>query len=131
MNKVILIGRLGRDPETRYTSGGKAVTTFSLATDEGRDSDGKKRTEWHKVVVWGKQAEIGQQYLKKGSLIFIEGRIQSREWQDKEGQKRSAFEIVAENFRMLDGKPEGKPGPEAKLNTAGDRPEITDEDIPF
>ena len=107
VNKVILVGRLGRDPETRYTGGGQAVANFSLATDESykdRNGERQKRTEWHKIVVWGKQAEIAQQYLKKGSLIFVEGRIQSREWQDKEGQKRTSFEIVANNFRMLGGR---------------------------
>src|ERR1700722_316329 len=110
VNKVILVGRLGRDPETRYTGGGQAVANFSVATDETyKDKAGErqKRTEWHKIVVWGKQAEIAQQYLKKGSLIFIEGRIQSREWQDKEGQKRTSFEIVASNFRMLGGRGDG------------------------
>src|SRR2546429_5356749 len=110
VNKVILVGRLGRDPETRYTGGGQAVANFSVATDESyKDKNGErqKRTEWHKIVVWGKQAEIAQQYLKKGPLIFIEGRIQSREWQDKEGQKRTSFEIVASNFRMLGGRAEG------------------------
>ena len=110
VNKVILVGRLGRDPETRFTSGGQAVANFSVATDESyKDKSGErqKRTEWHKIVVWGKQAEIAQQYLKKGSLVFIEGRIQSREWQDKEGQKRTSFEIVATNFRMLGGRGDG------------------------
>ena len=155
VNKVILVGRLGRDPETRYTGGGQAVANFSVATDEtykDRNGERQKRTEWHKIVVWGKQAEIAQQYLKKGSLIFIEGRIQSREWQDKEGQKRTSFEIVATNFRMLGGRPEGAaasagagvgggasrsaddvdttthdepaPGPSGG-------PDISDEDIPF
>src|SRR5499433_1597988 len=110
VNKVILVGRLGRDPETRFTTGGQAVANFSVATDESykdRNGERQKRTEWHKIVVWGKQAEIAQQYLKKGSLVFIDGRIQSREWQDKEGQKRSSFEIVATNFRMLGGRSEG------------------------
>src|ERR1700757_4316483 len=110
VNKVILVGRLGRDPETRYPSGGQAVANFSVATDESykdRNGERQKRTEWHKIVVWGKQAEIAQQYLKKGSLVFIEGRIQSREWQDKEGQKRTSFEIVATNFRMLGGRGDG------------------------
>jgi len=153
VNKVILVGRLGRDPETRYTGGGQAVANFSVATDESyKDKAGErqKRTEWHKIVVWGKQAEIAQQYLKKGSLIFIEGRIQSREWQDKEGQKRTSFEIVASNFRMLGGRGDGGGGGSygggAKLEeheqagpaddfggTAGGHagPEISDEDIPF
>jgi single-strand DNA-binding protein len=159
VNKVILVGRLGRDPETRYTGGGQAVANFSVATDESyKDKNGErqKRTEWHKIVVWGKQAEIAQQYLKKGSLIFIEGRIQSREWQDKEGQKRTSFEIVANNFRMLGGRAEGaaaaSAGGGAVARSGGDDfeshaapaddsygggapassgPEISDEDIPF
>ena len=116
VNKVILVGRLGRDPETRYTGSGQAVANFSVATDESykdRNGERQKRTEWHKIVVWGKQAEIAQQYLKKGSLVFIEGRIQSREWQDKEGQKRTSFEIVANNFRMLGGRAEGAMGASA------------------
>jgi len=155
VNKVILVGRLGRDPETRYTSGGQAVANFSVATDESykdRNGERQKRTEWHKIVVWGKQAEIAQQYLKKGSLVFIEGRIQSREWQDKEGQKRTSFEIVANNFRMLGGRGEGMAagagagagggagrggddfghdaGPSEDYGQGGN-PEISDEDIPF
>ena len=162
VNKVILVGNLGRDPETRYTGGGQAVANFSVATSETyKDKNGErqKRTEWHKIVVWGKQAEIAQQYLKKGSLIFIEGRIQSREWQDKEGQKRTSFEIVANNFRMLGGRSEGAAaasaggGAGARSSGGGDDfeshpaaaddsyggassqpsggPEISDEDIPF
>src|SRR5712664_599072 len=159
VNKVILVGRLGRDPETRYTGGGQAFANFSVATEESyKDKNGErqKRTEWHKIVVWGKQAEIAQQYLKKGSLIFIEGRIQSREWQDKEGQKRTSFEIVASNFRMLGGRSEGaaaaSAGGGAGARSGGDDfeshaapaddsygggapasggPEISDEDIPF
>jgi single-strand DNA-binding protein len=158
VNKVILVGRLGRDPETRYTGGGQAVANFSVATDESyKDKNGErqKRTEWHKIVVWGKQAEIAQQYLKKGSLIFIEGRIQSREWQDKEGQKRTSFEIVANNFRMLGGRAEGAAagagggsrggGDDFESHAAPSEdtyggggsghapagPEISDEDIPF
>jgi single-strand DNA-binding protein len=157
VNKVILVGRLGRDPETRYTGGGQAVANFSVATDETyKDKAGErqKRTEWHKIVVWGKQAEIAQQYLKKGSLIFIEGRIQSREWQDKEGQKRTSFEIVATNFRMLGGRGDGggsggggatmggaraeehdQSGPSDDFGGHGGGaaagPEISDEDIPF
>src|SRR5437879_10990297 len=90
VNKVILVGRLGRDPETRYTGGGQAVANFSVATDESyKDKNGErqKRTEWHRITAWGKLAEICQQYLKKGTMVYIEGRIQSREWQDKEGQR--------------------------------------------
>ena len=142
VNKVILVGRLGRDPETRYTGSGQAVANFSLATDETyKDKNGErqKRTVWHKIVVWGKQAEIAQQYLKKGALIFLEGRIQNREWQDKEGQKRTSFEIVCQNFRMLGGRGDGGgqgAEPESQLahgedNLAPGGPEISDEDIPF
>ena len=156
VNKVILVGRLGRDPETRYTGGGQAVANFSVATDEtykDRNGERQKRTEWHKIVVWGKQAEIAQQYLKKGSLIFIEGRIQSREWQDKEGQKRTSFEIVANNFRMLGGRSDAAAagasggagaatrsaddfeshagGGEEPMGGGATGPEISDEDIPF
>ena len=122
VNKVILVGRLGRDPETRFTGGGQAVANFSVATDETyKDKNGErqKRTEWHKIVVWGKQAEIAQQYLKKGSLVFIEGRIQSREWQDKEGQKRTSFEIVANNFRMLGGRGDAAGGGGGAARGAG------------
>src|SRR5216684_6629221 len=113
VNKVILVGRLGRDPETRYTGGGQAVANFSVATDESyKDKNGErqKRTEWHKIVVWGKQAEIAQQYLKKGSQLYLEGRIQSREWTDKENQKRTSYEIVATNFRMLGSKSDSMGG---------------------
>jgi single-strand DNA-binding protein len=147
VNKAILVGRLGRDPETRYTSGGQAVCNFTLATDEtyrDRNGEKQKRTEWHRIVVWGKQAEIAQQYLHKGSLIFLEGRIQTRQWDDREGQKRTTVEIVANNFRMLGGRGEGgtAPGagageiePQAAAAAAGaeDLPstEISDEDIPF
>src|SRR5579862_9978643 len=86
VNKAILVGRLGRDPETRFTSGGQAVANFTLATDEtfkDRSGERQKRTEWHRIVLWGKLAEIAQQYLKKGQLVYIEGRIQSRQWEDK------------------------------------------------
>jgi single-strand DNA-binding protein len=158
VNKVILVGRLGRDPETRYTGGGQAVANFSVATDESyKDKNGErqKRTEWHKIVVWSKLAEIAQQYLKKGSLLYLEGRLQTREWQDKEGQKRTTTEIVATNFRMLGGRSEGAAAAGAGAGArsdggddfeshaapaedsfggtapAGGGPEISDEDIPF
>jgi len=146
VNKAILVGRLGRDPETRYTSGGQAVCNFTLATDESyRDRAGErqKRTEWHRIVVWGKQAEIAQQYLHKGSLIYVEGRIQTRQWDDREGQKRTTVEIVANTFRMLGGRSEAAaagagtgaghadtdagPAPAEDIPTA----EVSDEDIPF
>ena len=113
VNKVILVGRLGRDPETRYTSGGQAVCNFSLATDEtfkDRNGERQKRTEWHRIAMWGKLAEIGQQYLKKGSLVYIEGRFQSREWTDKEGNKRTSHDTVANVMRMLGSKADNTGG---------------------
>src|SRR5579864_4070027 len=146
VNKAILVGRLGRDPETRYTGGGQAVCNFSLATDEtykDRSGERQKRTEWHKIVVWAKQAEIAQQYLRKGSLVYVEGRIQTRQWDDKEGQKRSTTEIVATNFRMLGGRGDNagagsNAGAHADVEgvspTAAEDshlPEVSDEDIPF
>lgn len=106
VNKVMLIGRLGSDPEVRYTTSGGAVANFSVATNESwNDKAGQKqeRTEWHKVVVWGKLAEICGQYLTKGRQAFVEGRLQTREWTDKEGGKRYTTEIVAQNVQFLGG----------------------------
>jgi single-strand DNA-binding protein len=155
VNKVILVGRLGRDPETRYTSSGQAVANFSMATDESfkdRAGERQKRTTWHKIVAWGKLAEIAQQYLRKGSQIFLEGRIQVREYNDREGNKRTSFEIVANNFQMLDRRADtatqaaiaGAAAPatsgsvdyESMASPSDDiaahgGPEISDEDIPF
>jgi single-strand DNA-binding protein len=138
VNRVILVGRLGRDPETRYTSGGQAVCNFTLATDEvykDRAGERQKRTEWHRIVAWSKLAEICQQYLKKGSLVFIEGRIQSRQWDDREGNKRTTVEIVANTMKMLGPRAEAAPHeaaePAAEESAAPPAPEISDEDIPF
>jgi single-strand DNA-binding protein len=154
INKVILVGRLGRDPETRYTSTGQAVCNFTMATDESfksRSGERQQRTEWHRIVLWGKLAEIAQQYLKKGQLVYIEGRLQTRQWDDKrDGSKKSTTEIVANSMKMLGGRGEGAaaaavgasgggaaariddfepvPTPE-EPQAAG--PEISDEDIPF
>ncbi len=157
VNKAILVGRLGRDPETRYTGGGQAVANFTLATDESykdRTGERQKRTEWHRIVLWGKLAEIAQQYLKKGMLVYIEGRIQTRQWEDKrDGQKRTSTEIVANAMKMLTSKGEsaaagaaagggassgfgrgadpdveGGPTPD---EAGAQGPEISDEDIPF
>jgi single-strand DNA-binding protein len=107
VNKVILIGNLGRDPELRYTQGGQGVANFTLATNERwKDKDGQnqERTEWHRIVVWGKQAENCAQYLQKGRSCYIEGRLQTREWEDKEGNKRQTTEIVAQNVTFLGGR---------------------------
>jgi len=111
INKVILVGRLGKDPEIRSTPGGQTVAKFSLATDEKfTDKSGEKqeRTEWHNIVAWARLAEICGQYLRKGSLVYIEGSIRTDSWDDKEsGQKRYRTEIIAREMKMLDRKREG------------------------
>jgi single-strand DNA-binding protein len=104
VNKVILIGNLGKDPELRYTPGGQAVATFSLATTErwnDRNGQRQDKTEWHNVVVWGKLAELVNQYLKKGRSAYIEGRITTRSWDDKDGNKRYKTEVVANQVQFL------------------------------
>ena len=106
VNNCMFIGRLGRDPETRYTQSGKAVASFSLACSEKRG--GEESTEWVNVVAWEKLAEIAGQYLTKGSLVFISGRMQTRKWQDKEGGTRYTTEIVAREMKMLDSKKDGQ-----------------------
>jgi single-strand DNA-binding protein len=113
VNKVILIGNLGGDPEVRYTPGGAAVANVTLATNESwNDREGQRqdRTEWHRLVFWSKLAEIVGQYLKKGSKIFVEGRLQTRQWDDQSGQKRYTTEIVVTDMQMLDGRGEGGMG---------------------
>lgn len=137
VNRVFLIGRLGRDPEVRFTQSRTAVTNFSLATSERWvDSEGKRqeRTEWHRVVVWGKLAEICGQFLKKGRLVFIEGRLQTRDWDDRDGNKRQTTEIVATNMQMLESRNAAEA---ADMDERGSQPQepmevgITDDDIPF
>ncbi len=106
VNKVILIGRLGQNPEVRYTPSGAAVANFSIATNESwTDKSGQKqeRTEWHKVVVWGKLAELCAQYLTKGRQAFVEGRLQTRQWQDKDGQTKYTTEVQAQTVQFLGG----------------------------
>lgn len=108
VNKVILLGRLGQDPVVRYTAGGAAVTSFSVATSEGwRDKSSgemQERTEWHNVVIFSRLAEIAGQYLKKGSQVYLEGRLQTRKWTDKQGMDRYTTEIVAHEMQMLDSR---------------------------
>jgi single-strand DNA-binding protein len=104
VNKVILIGRLGQEPEIRSTPGGQQVCTLSIATSEYWTKDGNReeKTEWHRVILWGRQAEIAHKYLKKGRLTYIEGKLQTRSWQDQNGQKRYSTEIVANNMQFLE-----------------------------
>ena len=110
VNKVILVGNLGRDPEMRYMPSGDAIASFSVATtDNWKDKNGQKqeRTEWHRISMFGKLAEIAGEYLKKGSSVYIEGRLQTRKWQDKEGNERQTTEVVADRMQMLGGRTGG------------------------
>jgi len=129
VNKVILVGHVGRDPEVRFTGGGQAVANFSLATSEAwKDKSGerKERTEWHRVVIWGKLAEIVKNFAQKGTQVYVEGRIQTREW-EKGGDKRTTTEIVADTFRILSG------GKRSCEQGAAQEPEsqVSDEDPAF
>jgi len=143
INKVILVGRLGRDPEMKYTTGGTPFCRFSMATDDAWTDKGsgekQERTEWHNIVVWDRLAEICNQYLTKGRMVYIEGSLQTREWDDKEGVKRKTTEVRARDMVMLGGgagggegggqsRPDsgGGSGPAASGGSA-----ITDDDIPF
>lgn len=132
VNKVILVGNLGADPEIRYTPGGMAVVTFKLATSETWVKDGKKesKTEWHKVVAFNKLAEICGQYLSKGKQVYIEGKIQTRNWDDKDGNKKYTTEIVANSMQMLGSKGEG--GAHAASDVSVDDIPASDiDDVPF
>jgi single-strand DNA-binding protein len=143
INKVILVGRLGRDPEMKYTSGGTPFCRFSIATDDAWTDKGsgekQERTEWHSIVVWDRLAEICNQYLTKGRLVYIEGSLQTREWDDKEGVKRKTTEVRARDMVMLGGGPGGEGGGPSRPDSGGGPSgssggggsAITDDDIPF
>lgn len=137
INKAILVGRLGKDPEVRYTPDGTMITNFSVATDEQwKDKNGEKvqKTEWHRIVTYRKLAEICGQYLHKGSLVYIEGRIQTRSWDDKEGVKHYTTEINASEMKMLDSKGQrtGDASSEKPpLSHAGADAHLSEEDVPF
>jgi single-strand DNA-binding protein len=118
VNKVILLGNLGRDPETRYTTGGDAVTTLNIATSEQwKDKSGEKqeRTEWHRVVLFARLAEIAGEYLKKGRSVYIEGRLQTRKYTDKDGVEKYSTEIVADRMQLLGGREGSGTGGDAEL----------------
>jgi single-strand DNA-binding protein len=129
VNKVVLVGHLGGDPETRYTPSGAAVANFNLATNESwRDANGdvQDKTEWHRCVMFGKTAEMAGELLKKGQLVYLEGKLQTRNWEDNNGVKRYTTEVVCDTFTML-----GR-----KMDSSGDRPEATpagadEDDLPF
>lgn len=146
VNKVILVGRLGQNPEVRYTPSGAAVANFSIATNESWvDKSGQKqeRTEWHRIVVWGKQAENCAQYLTKGRQAYVEGRLQTRQWQDKDGQTKYTTEVQAQTIQFLGGGERNAGatpsvgagmGMPAGMSAGGpmhDAPTFTEEDIPF
>jgi single-strand DNA-binding protein len=123
VNKVILVGNLGRDPELRYIPSGQAVANFTLATnDRWRDKEGnnQERTEWHRIVVWGKSAENCAQYLQKGRSVYIEGRLQTREWEDKDGNKRQTTETIAQTVQFLGGRGGAGGGADSGGSPAGD-----------
>ena len=114
LNKVMLIGHLGSDPEMKYTSSGTAVTSFNIATNESyKNQDGTmvERTEWHRIVAWRQLAEIFNQHLKKGSKVYLEGKLQTRTWDDKDGNKRYTTEIVVDDFMFLDSRGSGNAAP--------------------
>jgi len=142
VNKVILMGHLGRDPEIRYTPDGKAVASLSIATSEtykDREGNRQERTEWHRTTLWGKTAEIAGEYLRKGSMVYIEGRIQTRKWTDKDGQDRYTTEIVGDRLQMVGGRRENAGNPDSPSHTGGGgggdmgpMPDADfDDDIPF
>lgn len=140
LNKVMLIGNLGKDPEVRFTASGQAVASFSLATSEkfkGKSGEMEERTEWHNITLWGKLAEIAGEYLSKGKTAYIEGRLQTRKWQDKSGNDRYTTEIVGDRMQMLSAKGERNGGGNtaAPQKSGGgsnyEEPPFQDDDIPF
>jgi single-strand DNA-binding protein len=157
VNKVILVGNLGKDPETRYMPSGSAVTNLTLATSESwkdkQSGENQERTEWHKIAMFGRLAEIAAEYLRKGSQVYIEGKLRTRKWQDKEGKDRYTTEIVADEMQMLGSKGGGGAsagagamasggagaaaggggggGGRAAVNDSGGPPGDFDDDIPF
>ncbi len=128
LNKVLLIGHLGADPESRFTTSGNAVTNFTLATNESwksAEGDIKERTEWHRVVIFGKMAETAAEYMKKGQLVFIEGRLQTRSWEDKDKVKRYTTEVLCDTFTMLGRKSDDSGGSSTKKDAD------QEDDLPF
>ncbi|MDD2582497.1 MAG: single-stranded DNA-binding protein [Desulfuromonadaceae bacterium] len=139
LNKVMLIGNLGKDPEVRFTASGQAVASFSLATSEkfkGKSGEMEERTEWHNITLWGKLAEIAGEYLSKGKTVYIEGRLQTRKWQDKNGNDRYTTDIVGDRMQMLSAKGERSGGGDTSSaqksgGASYEEPPFQDDDIPF
>lgn len=134
VNKVIVVGNMGQDPETRYMPSGAAVTNISVATSESwkdkQTGEQKERTEWHRVVMFNRLAEIAAEYLHKGSQVYIEGKLRTRKWQDKSGNDRYSTEIVADQMQMLGGKTDHAKQPE-NSQPVQPGPDDFDDDIPF
>ena len=142
VNKVILVGNVGRDPEIRYTQSGTPVANFSLATTDrfkNRSGENEERTEWHRIVAWARLAEICGEYLHKGRQVYIEGRLQTRDWEDRDGNKRYTTEIVAQNMQMLGRRGDFVEGGGSPGGSAPDRDSVSDspsgggsdDEIPF
>lgn len=138
INKVILVGHLGKDPEVRHLDGGVSVASFPLATSETYTKDGKKveQTEWHNVVMWRGLADIASKYLQKGKLVYIEGKLRTRSFEDKEGNKKYTTEVVAENFTMLGRKSDFEVSGNAGMAKPEEQPvdfgeSAPDDDLPF
>jgi len=135
VNKAIVVGNLGADPELRYTPGGSAVANFRLATQEqwtNKEGEKTERTEWHRIVAWGRLGEVCGEYLHKGSQVYIEGRIQTRSWEDREGNKRYTTEIVAQTMQMLGSPPKSGKAKAGEESFPSEEPiAIPDDDIPF
>ena len=136
VNKVILVGRLGRDPEVRYTPSGSAVANFSIATSEEWKDKGtgekQEKTEWHRIVAWKRLGEICGEYLSKGSQIYVEGKLQTREWEDRDGNKKYTTEIIAQSMQMLDSpKKEGNTVSRGNNFTSEEPQTIPEDTIPF
>jgi single-strand DNA-binding protein len=135
INKVILIGNLGGDPEIRYTQNSTAVASFTLATTEkwkGQDGNMQESTEWHRIVAWQRLAEICGEYLSKGSKVYIEGKLQTRKWQDQQGNDRYTTEIVAREMKMLSPRGENRGSPGGGYGGGGEQgPPTMGEDVPF
>jgi single-strand DNA-binding protein len=129
INRVILVGHLGGDAESRYTPSGTAVANFNVATNESRknaDGDFQDHTEWHRCVLFGKPAETAAQYLKKGQMVYVEGRLRTRSWEDKEGNKRTTTEVHGDMFTMLGRRSDSGGNAPSKPDSGGD-----DDDLPF
>jgi single-strand DNA-binding protein len=142
VNRVIILGRLGTDPEVKYTQSGTAVTRFNVATNESwlnKEGQKEEKTEWHRIVVWGKQAENCGQYLAKGRQVYVEGRLQTSNWEDKDGNKRYTTEIIAQTVQFIDSRAEGattkeynpSPMPSDEGQSVADESKSDVNDIPF